>query len=303
MQQKIFFALGTVNTITLYTDGYSQVLDEAADVVHTLHQQLSMFEQDSEVTSINRFSGRKPVTVSPDTFTLIKDSVRFSEQTDGCFDITTGTLNRLWKQAFKTGQSPDKKALRNAGKLTNYRDILLDESEQTVKLRKKGQQLDLGAIAKGYAADKVCRLLKHHGITEALLNFGGTVVCMGKPRTVGIQNPFAPTGEAFAAVTVENRAVVSSGIYEQGMKINGQFCHHIINPLTGYPCTTDIVSITLIGQNAEALDALATSLFMTDSSTTLHLLRLYRADMICITSNREIFASDGLKDNIHFLTA
>lgn len=154
-KQKIFFALGTVNTITVFEDGCDRVLSMAAMRVRELHQKLSIFDQSSEIGKINQFAGEKPVAVSDDTFRLIQNACIYSKITNGYFDITTKPLNTIWKEAFKTGELPSDEIVQNTKWLTDYHDIVLNEQEKTVMLKKRGQQLDLGGIAKGYAADEV----------------------------------------------------------------------------------------------------------------------------------------------------
>ena len=179
--QKIFFAMGTVNSITVFEPA-DEALSIIKDRVLDLNRRLSAYTQVSEIATINRNAGVRPVSVSEETFALIEHSIRYTDLTDGCFDITSRPLSQLWKDAMKSGMLPDDAAIKNARGLVNHQDIVLDSAHCTVMLKHKGQQIDLGGIAKGYAADEVRCILQEHGIRDAVINFGGTVINLGKPR-------------------------------------------------------------------------------------------------------------------------
>lgn len=181
--QKMFFAMGTVNTITEFEEA-DEALSAAKERVKDLDRKLSAYSHDSEIYSINSRAGIAPVAVSMDTFRLIKHSVMYSRLTDGLFDITSRPLSQLWKNTVKCGQLPDERTIDEARKPVNCRDIILDYQKRTVMLKNKGQQIDLGAIAKGYAADEVRNILHTYGIENALINFGGTVINMGQQRNI-----------------------------------------------------------------------------------------------------------------------
>ena len=257
--QKIFFAMGTVDSVTVFEPA-DEALSIIKDRVLDLNRRLSAYTQDSEIATINRNAGVRPVSVSADTFLLIEHSIRYAYLTDGCFDITSRPLSQFWKDAMKSGILPDDAAIQNARSLVNHQDIVLNSAHCTVMLKHKGQHLDLGGIAKGYAADEVQCILQEYGIREAVINFGGTVINLGKPRRIGLQTPFAPNGQYFASIPVnDGQAAVSSGLYEQCRKISRKMMHHIADPRTGYPADSGVIAVTLIGQHAEELDALATS--------------------------------------------
>ena len=213
--QKMFFALGTVNSVTLYDEAHEQAFCEVKSRVLQLNDMLNAYDERSEVSAINRNAGVKSVRVSPETFALIEDSVRFSVLSKGLFDITTRPLSLIWKNAIKNKSLPDYIEVMRAALLSSYRDIILNRDDMSGMLRRRGQELDLGAIAKGYAADEAKRILTEHGVSEAIINLGGTVINLGEMRKIGLQKPFEETGTPFAYLAVGERAVVSSGIYEQ----------------------------------------------------------------------------------------
>ena len=296
--QKIFFAMGTVNTVTLFEES-DEALSAAKERVKDLDRKLSAYSHDSEIYSINSCAGISPVAVSMDTFRLIKHSVMYSRLTDGLFDITSRPLSQLWKNAVKCGQLPDENTLNEARKLVNYRDIILDYQKRTVMLKNKGQQIDLGAIAKGYAADEVRNILHAYGIENAVINFGGTVINMGQQRNIGIQKPFAPNGQSAASIKIGNgKAVVSSGLYEQFCIIDDSFIHHITDIRTGKPSDSGLLGVTLVGDNAEELDVLATAAFIMGAEKSMQLLKQRNIEALFITDDKKVYVTENLREKI-----
>ena len=294
MTKKIFFALGTVCTITAYDGNVYEALERSKSRVMQIHKRMNAYDEHSEVSRINAMAGRGFVSVSADTYRLIEQSIACSRLTDGLYDITTRPLSELWKASIRTGTLPQPYLIDRAVALTDYRDILLNAADRSVMLRRHGQQLDLGAIAKGFAADEVRRILLEEGVTQALINLGGTVITIGSDRRIGIQNPFAKTGVSFAYIDLADKAVVTSGLYEQGAVIDGRRCHHIINPKTGKPSDADLTGVTLIGDYAEQLDALSTAVFMMGLQRSMPLLRQLHIEAIFVTKKGEVFTTDGL---------
>ena len=296
--QKMFFAMGTVNTITVFEDA-DEALSAAKGCVKELDRKLSAYSHDSEISEINRNAGISPVEVSKDTFRLIKHSVMYSQLSGGCFDITSRPLSQLWKNTMKCGELPDEGGISRIRALVNYKDIILDSERRTVMLRHKGQQLDLGAVAKGYAADEVRNILLTYGIKNAMINFGGTVINLGQTRRIGVQKPFSPNGKSFASINIpDGKAVVSSGLYEQFRIINGQLIHHIADIQTGLPSDSGLIALTLIGNCAEELDALATAAFIMGAEQSMKLLKLRNIEALFVTDKQEIYVTEKLKNEL-----
>ncbi len=299
--RTIFFAMGTVCSITVYSPEHKKAVSAAKKRVLDLHSKFNAYDPQSEVSHINRNAGVRFTEVSGNTRFLIERSVGFSKLTDGVFDITTTPISQLWKDGIKAQILPIEIERAKAAALVDYRDILIEND--AVMLKRKGQQIDLGAIAKGFAADEVRRILSECGVYNALINLGGTVVVMGEKQTVGIQNPFEKTGTAFASVQIQNKAVVSSGLYEQGFTQNGKTFHHIIDPRTGFPSDSDLAGITLIGDNAELLDAWSTTAFILPISQATELLKRFQTEAIFVTKDGRVFVTvDSTGDNPEFFS-
>ena len=293
--QKIIPALGTINTVTIFGNCCDEALSEISGYVRGMHRRLSVFDENSEISEVNRFAGVKPVQVSRDTFEIIERSLGYSRITGGSFDITAGALSGIWKKALKNGTIPDMNEIGNAAALTGCEDVILDSTDCMIKLKKRGQRLDLGGVAKGTAADEAARTLKQHGIKDTLLNFGGTVVSIGQEQTVGLRTPFNKEGKPFAEITVKNKAVVTSGIYEQYAVIGGRLYHHIVDPRTGSPADSGLVSVTLVGNSAEQLDALATAIIVMGIGAGSELAQKLGLQAIFVSTEGKIFVSDELK--------
>ena len=295
--QTMFPALGTVNTITLFDTVHKRTADDARSFVCDLDQKLSVFRPDSELSRFNALRGGKWMSVSEDTFVIFQESVLCGKLTNGSFDVTAGPLSALWRDAIRNRRLPSAEEIQHAKRLVDYRDLRLDDLKKRVCLRKSGQSVDFGGIAKGYAADKVVELLQCDGVQNAVLNLGGTVGVLGRPQRVGIQDPSRPTGAPLGALTLQNEFAVTSGSYERGAVIDGKRRHHIIDPRTGMPSCSGLLSVTLVGQCATELDALATAAFILGTEDAVPILRSRGIEAVFVMETGEVFVTPDLQSN------
>lgn len=293
--QKIFLALGTVNTITLYDSFALETAEQVKKRVLDLHRRFSLFEQESDISGINEQAGMKAVPVHQDTFFVLFHALAYGWETQGAFDITSGAVSRLWRNAIRSARVPSESDIAGCRSLSGLDDLILDKADGTAFLRRNGQQIDLGGIAKGYAADEAVRILKKNNVHNALINFGGTVIAVGREQKIGIQNPFQKNGVSMADIMVKNKAVVTSGSYEQGFFFEGVRYHHIIDPRTGRPADSGLLSVTLIGDSAMELDALATGICVLGEKNALPLLERYGIEAVFISNDGEIKITNGLQ--------
>lgn len=294
--QKIFFALGTVNTITVPNPEWGPAVELAKTRVLELDDRLSVFKQESDVSRINQAAGIRFVKVHPDTFQLIKTALEVSRLSDGTFDLTARPLTALWGIGKKGDFVPSPDEIAEARTLVNYQDVLLEEGSCAVMLKRFRQSLDLGGIAKGYAADEVRHLLIEQGVTEALINLGGTVSAIGCPRTLGIQHPDKPTGMPMGRITLTGNAAVTSGSNEKFFLKDGIRYHHIMDPRTGCPANSGLFSVTLLGSPALLLDALTTAIFVSGLQAGLALIRPFELQAVFITDTLDVYATAGLQE-------
>ena len=307
MLQTAFEALGTTNQIQVLAyrerSAAAKALKQAQARVRVLHDRLSVFQPESELSLLNASAGCTSVAVSTDTYFLLSESRRYSALSDGAFSITTRVLSALWSIHARCGTVPSRAEVEHALTLVNDQDILLEDEEQTAGLRQFGQSVDLGAIAKGYAADEVRRILIEGGVTDALINLGGTVWVIGSAKNVGIQHPDRLTGIAMGRISLANACAVTSGDYERYYEVDGTRYHHIVDPRTGYPSRANLRSVTLIGDSALALDALSTAVFVLGAEAGLPLMREAGVEAVFVTDEMNVYCSDGLRGNFELLVS
>ena len=217
--------------------------------------------------------------------------------------MTTRPLSALWELNARCGTVPSRAEIEQAMLLVCDGDIVLDEEAETAMLKRFGQAVDFGGIAKGYAADEVRRILLEGGVTSALINLGGTVVSLGKERSVGIQHPDRCTGIAMGRVTLLDGCAVTSGDYERYYEVDGVRYHHILDPRTGCPSRSNLRSVTLIGESAMELDALSTAIFALGAEEGLPLAERAGVESIVVTDALDVFCSERLRENFSLLTA
>lgn len=265
--QDTILAFDTVVTITLYGTDDTEVLTKALNLCKDYEALFSRTIPGSDIYKINHASG-KPTAVSPETIFLIKEALHYSELTDGAVDITIAPVRELWdftsrEQRASAALLPDQADLKEALSHVNYHCIQYDETANTVTLTDPKAQIDLGFIAKGYIADSVKACLLKEGISSAVINLGGNVLTVGKKPDgsafrIGIEKPFA-TQDTLKVLSVTDKSVVTSGIYERYFRIGDTVYHHILDPKTGYPVSNSLLSVTILSDSSMEGDALSTS--------------------------------------------
>ena len=299
--QKAFPAFGTINTISINCPAKQEVivkvtLEKIKQKIFELNHLWTIFEEDSEMSEIQKLSGIKPVSLTEDTFALLQEAVTCAKETNGAFDPTICPVSEIWKQAVKHEKLPDPASIQKKLLLVNYKQIQLDEKEQSCFLPLKGQKLDLGGIAKGYAADRAREELLNIGIQEAVINFGGTLYFIGEPKQAGIKNPLTGENQLIGTLSIKDQAVVTSGIYENYIQIKDKLYHHILDPKTGFPAENQLGCVTLIGDHAARLDAFATAVLILGPVQGAQLIQKYHIKGIFVTRNGAVFTTSDLTD-------
>ncbi len=297
------FILGTTVTISLYDHQSNAMLDKAFKHISQLEHVLSINKCGTLLDEVNESAGKSAIKLDTNTFNLIQKALTYSHLTNGDFDITIGPIVKLWNIGFPNARVPSADEIQNKLPLVDYKNVVLDEQNQTVFLKNAGMLLDLGGIAKGYVADQVANLLQAEGVEHAIIDLGGNLYMLGSkpnntPWTVGIQDPFNPRGNIIGSINVINKSVVTSGIYERYLEQDGIKYHHILNPDTGYPYTNELVGVTIISDTSIDGDALSTSVFAKGLDEGLKFVEsLNDIDAIFITSDYKIYTSSGIKNN------
>lgn len=297
--EKSFPAMGTVHTVTIFDAEGPEAASDARAYLLDLHGAWSCFKEDSLISRINQAAGRQPVAVDEDTFEVLRQAKRYGRFTEGAFDVTVGPLADLWRRAMEERQLPGDEAVWQALALVNFANVTLDEEAHTVLLEKAGQRIDLGGIAKGYAVNELIKRLRRHGVRRALLDLGGTVAALGCGLPVGIRDPFRLHGAPMGTLMLEDRIAVTSGVYERFAYMDGYRYHHVVDPRTGYPSKSGLVSVTLVGENGGALDAFATAALILGMEKSAPMLAEQGMDAVFVTEQGQVFVTRGLKRQFH----
>ena len=293
------FYFDTVITVTLYNTT-QQVADEILVLCKNYENLFSKTVEGSDVWRINHAAGQ-PVKVSQDTLNILEITNRFSLLSDGAFDITVAPIVALWDFTGGSQKMPDAETVAKLLPLVGYDRIKIDGDMVTLP---EGMAIDFGGIAKGYIADRIAEYCRGNGVNSAIINLGGNVIVLGEkpngdPWKVGVQNPQADTGTSIAAVSIRNKSVVTSGIYERGFTVNGVRYHHLFDPKTGWPAQNELASVTIISDSSADGDALSTSCFVLGLEKGMALVEsLEGIEAVFITRDNEIITSSGFPGDL-----
>ncbi|MGP3591635.1 FAD:protein FMN transferase [Vagococcus sp. WN89Y] len=249
----------------------------------------------SQVMAINHAAGLHPVVVSRPVYELIKCAKAASMLPESAFNLAIGPLVKLWRIGFKGDSVPLAEEIAARLRLTRAQDVVLDDAASSVYLTQPGMEIDLGAIAKGYIADRVRDYLQQQGTFTGLINLGGNVQTLATPQktwSIGLKKPFGAADELVGTIDVANKSVVTSGIYERWFEQDGKRWHHILDPRTGYPLENELESVTVISADSLDGDIWTTLLFGLGVGKGMRALREHEdIEAIFITKNRDIILS------------
>lgn len=300
---KTNYLLGTVVEITLYDHQDEKIIDKAFSRISEIESEMTINNAEtSEIIALNNAAGKSEVTLTPDTFYVVEKGKYYSELTKGKFDITVGPVVKQWNIGTDYAAVPDPAELAKAVSLVDYTKLVLNKDKLTARLEDEGMKVDLGAIAKGYSADEVARILKENGVQHAIINLGGNVMTIGgnpkgTPWKIGIQDPFNPRGDFLGIVTVENKTVVTSGTYERYFEANGKKYHHILDTATGYPVENNLYSTSIITDKSIDGDGLSTTTLLLGLEDGMKLIEsLDNVEAIFVTGDKKVYVTSGLKD-------
>lgn len=290
------FAMDTIMDLTVYADNSSEILSEAGQMIQKYENLFSVNIETSDVARLNNADG-KPVQVSEETYELIRKSIKVSELTDGLFDISVYPLVRAWGFTTETYRVPEQTEVQKILQNVDYTRIQLEE-DNTVVLA-EDMQIDLGGIAKGYVSQKLTDLFKEKHVTAAVVSLGGNVQTYGTkpdgtPFTVGITDPRDGTG-VLGTIEVKEKAVITSGSYQRYFEKDGTVYHHIMDKRTGAPAESDLSSVTVITDNGETADSLATALFVMGKEKAIEFEKSNPGiQLILIDTDYDIWTSEGV---------
>ena len=277
----------------------NEYIDSAIFEIARIEKLISSWDVSSETSLINKLSGIKPIKVDKELFDLIERSIAISALTNGAFDISYASMDRIWNYDGTMREMPSEEKISSSIKKVGYQNIIIDKEAQTVFLKLKGMKIGFGAIGKGYAADKAKALLIEKGVKAGIINASGDLNAWGKQANgrdwmVAITNPLNKN-KVFSWLPINDSAIVTSGNYEKFISFNGIRYSHIIDPRTGYP-STGIISTSIMTSNAELADAISTSVFVMGVETGLDFInQLKGVDCIIIDEQNKIHTSNNIK--------
>ena len=304
------FALGTICRLTIETKTGAEgeeIMEAAIKRIEQLDNKFSKFKDSSEVSLINKNSGKGKQRVSEDTYNLVKEAVRYSNISKGLYNPMLGSVVDLWSIGTDKEGVPEADNIENSRKLINCEDICFHEDTLSIELKKSGEKIDLGGIAKGYVADEIRKFLEENKVTNALIDLGGNIIAMGEkqmasPWVIGIQNPKGERGRYIGSLSIKDKSIVTSGTYERCYEDKGQIYHHIIDPRTGKPSNSDLVSVTIISNDSIEGDGLTTGLLIMGLEEGKKLVKQRKnIEAIFITKDNMVYITSGIKEKFLLL--
>lgn len=299
VESQSFIMLGTLCRISIYEGASEGAFTAAFARIKEVEERMSLHSDASEIAQVNAMAGIAPVAVSLDTFMVVAEALEFAALSDGAFDPTVGPLVKAWDIGFDGARLPEAQEIAALLPLIDYRQVELDAEEQTIYLPVAGMALDLGGIAKGYAADEAARVLVEHGVKAAIVNLGGNVLTVGmkadhSPWRIGVQDPESDRGEYSIVVPLTAESLVTSGPYERFFIHEGATYHHLLDTTTGYPAETSLSSASIISERSIVADALSTTLYILGADRGLALIEtLDGVEAILFTEDKTILKSSG----------
>lgn len=299
------FAMDTYMTVTCYGDQCEEALQASLAEIQRLDKLLSVGNEDSEISQLNaQGSG----TISEDTAVMVEKALEIYDTTDGAFDITVYPLMKLW--GFTTGDFavPDEDELQMLLTQVGSDRLNFDQDTSVLTLGSDGQGLDLGGIAKGYTSDRLMEIFEQYGLVSGQVSLGGNVQCYqrktdGSLWRCGIKNPLDPDNSSsfLGILTIEDKAVITSGAYERYFvdDATGKTYHHILDPESGYPADSGLISVTIVSDSGMLADGLSTACYVMGLEEASAYWREYGDDfdMILMTEDGEVYVTEPLEES------
>ncbi|QNQ82812.1 FAD:protein FMN transferase [Lactobacillus sp. PV037] len=244
------YALGTKITLKVWGSRYESILAETVKLIDHYEDLFTVNRSYSEIIAVNQAAGKNQVTISHPSFVLAKIAILESQKNYG-FNALMGPVVNSWRIGFEDAHVPSKETIREKLALTNPKNIEINQETESIFLRASGMELDLGGIAKGYIADRICDLWHAYDVRAGIINLGGNILFVNKsPKRkdgrwlVGVQDPQKERGKNITLATVNECSVVTSGVNERFLQVGEKVYHHLLDPATGYPLETNLFSVT-----------------------------------------------------------
>jgi len=276
-------------------------IDTVITEVTRIENLISDWRPETQISQVNRYAGIHPVKVDKEVLELTQRALQLSVLTNGAFDISFASMDRIWKSDGSMLAMPSAEDIKKSVAKVGYRNIIIDTLNSTIFLKLEGMKIGFGALGEGYAADKCREMMLKKGIIAGIINGSGDMNTWGKQPdgkdwTVGLTNP-QNKKKLLAVIPLHEGAVVTSGSYEKFVMFNGKRYAHIIDPLTGYPAT-GLSSVTVFGPSAEKANGFSTSMMVLGKDAALKFIQQFpEYRYILIADNGKVFSSPQLKLN------
>ena len=294
--------MGASIHLTIFHEDAQNLLLQSEQLLHLYKNRFSANDADSELMEINLQAGKKAVKVHPELFELIELGKKHSIAANSYLNIAIGPLVQTWRIGFSDAKLPSEEEIQRLLKITDPEEIVLNDSNREVYLSKEGMRIDLGALAKGYIADKLKEFLVEQGVQSGIIDLGGNILTIGenptfqRPWRIGIQNPVLDRGEHVAVIEVSDASVVTSGIYERQLVVDGKTYHHIFDRTTGYPMETELASITIVAEKSVDCEIWTTRLFGQNPYDIIEEIEQQPGlEAFVITKNQKMMYTSGIQ--------
>ena len=298
---KDLFAMDTYMTLTAYGEHAQEAVDKAAERVEELDALLSTGDENSEIYQLNQ-SGE--ATLSEEGGYLVERALELYQKTDGAFDIAIYPVMQAWGFPTQEYHVPDDATLKEKLVLADASKVNYDKDTRKISFGQDGMEIDLGGIAKGYTSSQIMQIYQDCGVTSGLVNLGGNVQALGcktdgSKWRVAIQSP-DDTEDYLGILEIENQAVITSGGYERYFEEDGVTYHHIIDPATGYPADSGLISVTIVSDDGTLADGLSTSLFIMGEEKAAQFWRENSDEFETImeTSDGKLYVTEVIADSL-----
>ena len=298
---KDLFAMDTYMTLTAYGEHAQEAVDKAAERVEALDALLSTGNENSEIYQLNQ---NGEATLSEEGGYLVERALELYKKTEGAFDIAIYPVMEAWGFPTQDYHVPDDDTLKEKLALADASKVNYDKDTRKIFFDQDGMEIDLGGIAKGYTSSQIMQIYQDCGVTSGLVNLGGNVQALGcktdgSKWRVAIQSP-DDTEEYLGILEIEDQAVITSGGYERYFEEDGVTYHHIIDPATGYPADSGLISVTIVSDDGTLADGLSTSLFIMGEEKAAQFWRENSDEFEAImeTSDGELYVTEGIADSL-----
>lgn len=303
LQKSYGEAMGTSLMLAYYSPvPRPDLLEKAEEILGRLESEMTIWDrpEPSEMMKLNIASGKESILLPPDSAQVLRTALKYAGLTGGAFDPTVGNLVKAWGVATDNPRVPSREEIQKGLDLAGWK--LVQDTPEGFYLPKEGMVLDLGAIAKGYAADRLRELFLEEGLNSGIIDLGGNLFLLGQKADgslwkVGVQDPFLPRGNYLGILPVRDKSLVTSGIYERNFEVDGKSYHHILDPATGWPADNELAGVTIVHNPSVEADALSTAVFVMGLPRGWDfILSQPEAEAVFVTRDRKIYLTPGLKD-------